>query len=159
MDREFARELWTMGGGHALGAEAVVRTAQQWAQEIQADDPEKAIFNGKYSASIYLLLGYGYELLLKSAYIAHGGDRRKIGNGGFGHDLRAALDAAEELGFRSAAPNLREIIELLQIPHDKHHFRYGGMDQFPLPANVEAVVASLHHLASELQLLLYPDDK
>lgn len=159
MNLELARNLWTMGGAHSLGAEAVVRRAQEWAKEISAEDPEKAIFNGKYSASIYLLLGYGFELLLKAAFVYHGGDPKQLGPRGIGHDLGAALKAAEENGFRSEAPNLHEIIELLQRPHHDHQFRYGGMDDFPMPANVDEVVASLHHLASELQVSLYPEGR
>ena len=159
MTIELARQLWTMGGGHALGAEAVVNRAYEWADEINADDPELAVFNGKYSAAIYLLLGYALELLMKSAFIAHGGEERELGNRGIGHDLNAALEAAERLGFQSQAPNLREIIELLREPHLAHQFRYGGMNQFPLPANLNEVVGSLHHLAHELQLLLYPEGR
>ena len=158
MTIELARQLWTMGGGHALGAEAVVNRAYQWAEEINADEPEIAVFNGKYSAAIYLLLGYALELLIKSAYIAHGGEQREL-NRVLGHDLSAALDAAELRGFQSDAPNLREIVHLLREPHLAHQFRYGGMDQFPLPANLDEVIASLHHLAFELQMLLYPEGR
>lgn len=159
MNIELARQLWNMGGGHVLGAEAVVRRAQDWAREIQAEDPEKAIFNGKYSASIYLLLGYAFELLLKAAFVAHEGDPGQLGVRGIGHDLGKALTSAQERGFQSAAPNLVEIVDLLRMPHLQHQFRYGGMDNFPLPANVDAIVASLNHLAAELQALLYPDGR
>ena len=159
MNEELARNLWHMGGGHAIGAEAVVHRAQDWAREIEAEDPQKAVFNGKYSASIYLLLGYSLELLLKAAFVAHGGDPNQLGVRGIGHDLGAALKAAEELGFRSGAPHLREIVELLQSPHSEHQFRYGGKDEFPLPANVDEVVGSLNHLASEVQELLYPEGR
>lgn len=159
MNEELARNLWNMGGGHAIGAEAVIRRAQDWAAEIGADDPEKAVFNGKYSASIYLLLGYACELLLKAAFVAHGGDPDQLGPRGIGHDLRAALKAVEERGFQSGAPHLSQIVELLQPSHRAHQFRYGGMDEFPLPANVDEVVANLHHLASELQVLLYPEGR
>lgn len=159
MNETLARNLWNMGGGHALGAEAVIRHAEVWACDIGADDPERAVFNGKYSASIYLLLGYAFELLLKAAFVANGGDPGQLGPRGIGHDLGAALNAAEERGFHSDAPHLRQIVELLRSPHREHQFRYGGMDEFPLPANVSEVLASLHHLASELQALLYPDDR
>jgi len=148
-----------MGGGHVIGAEAVIRRAHEWAKEIGAEDPEKAVFNGKYSASIYLLLGYGLELLLKAAFVAHGGDPKELGSRGIGHDLKAALKAAEERGFRSNAPHLREIVELLQLPHREHQFRYGGMDEFPMPAAVDEVLANLNELASELQFLLYPQGR
>jgi hypothetical protein len=159
MNDELARNLWNMGGGHAIGAEAVIRRAQEWAREIEADDPEKVVFNGKYSASIYLLLGYGFELLLKAAFVYNGGDSKQLGVRGIGHDLVAALNAAEERGFHSGAPRLREIVELLQSPHLEHQFRYGGKDDFPLPADVEQVLANLNHLASELQELLYPEGR
>lgn len=136
-----------------------VLRAQEWAIEIGAEDPNKAVFNGKYSASIYLLLGFSFELLLKSAFVHFGGDPRRLGPRELGHDLGAALRAAEERGFQSNAPHLTEIIDLLQQPHQTHQFRYGGMDEFPVPADVDVVVASLHHLASELQLLLYPEGR
>lgn len=159
MNQELARNLWSMGGGHAIGAEAVVRRAQDWAREIETEDAEKAVFNGKYSASIYLLLGYAFELLLKAAFVAQGGNPKLLGPRGIGHDLSAALDAAEEHGFCSSAPHLREIIELLKPPHLEHQFRYGGMNGFPLPANVDEVLANLNHLAAELQALLYPEGR
>lgn len=159
MNDELARNLWNMGGGHAIGAEAVIRRAQEWAREIEADDPEKVVFNGKYSASIYLLLGYGFELLLKAAFVYNGGDSKQLGARGIGHDLVAALNAAEERSFHSGAPRLREIVELLQSPHREHQFRYGGKDDFPMPADVEEVLANLNHLASELQELLYPEGR
>ena len=156
MNEELARNLWNMGGGHALGAEAVVRQAKDWAKEIGAEDAEKAVFNGKYSASIYLLLGYGFELLLKAAFVALSGDPKLLGVRGIGHDLVKALKAAEESGFRSDAPHLHQIVELLELPHREHQFRYGGMDEFNLPADVDEVVANLNHLAVEVQLLVYP---
>jgi hypothetical protein len=156
MTLEIARQLWTFGGAHSHGAEAVVVRAYEWATEIGANDPEEAVFNGQYSAPIYLLLGYGFELLLKSAFVAHGGDTNQLGNRGIGHDLTSALQAAEQQGFRSDAPNLHEIINLLHEPHLAHQFRYGGMDNFPLPANLKEVVSRLHDLAAELQELLYP---
>lgn len=159
MNEELARNLWNMGGGHVIGAEAVVRRAQEWANEIKAEDPEKAVFNGKYSASIYLLLGYGLELLLKAAFVAHGGDPKQLGPRGMGHDLGAALRAANERGFRSGAPHLTKMVELLQLPHREHQFRYGGMDEFDLPADVDEVLANLTHLASELQVLLFPEGR
>lgn len=159
MDEELARNLWNMGGAHVIGAEAVVRRAQEWANEINADDPEKAVFNGKFSASIYLLLGYGLELLLKSAFVAHGGDSKLLGSRGIGHDLDAALKAANGAGFKSDAPHLGEIVRLLQEPHREHQFRYGGMDGFELPANVDEVLNSLNQLASELQAVLFPEGR
>lgn len=159
MNEELARNLWNMGGGHVIGAEAVIRRAQEWVKEIGASDPEKVVFNGRYSASIYLLLGYGLELLLKAAFVAHDGDPKQLGSRGIGHDLGAALKAAEERGFQSDAPHLSEIVELLQLPHREHQFRYGGMDKFPLPADVDEVLANLDQLASELQVLLYPEGR
>jgi len=159
MNEELARDLWNMGGSHVVGAEAVICRAREWAREIGAEDPEKAIFNGQYSAAIYLLFGYALELLLKAAFVAYGGDPAQLGPRSIGHDLGAALKAAEEQGFRSGAPHLREIVELLELPHRTHQFRYGGTDEFPLPADVDEVLANLSYLASELQMILYPDGR
>ncbi|KHL24988.1 hypothetical protein PK98_14190 [Croceibacterium mercuriale] len=156
MNEDYARDLWHMGASHALAAAAVARRAQEWAEVSGAENPEIAVTNGRYSPSIFLLIGYSLEILLKTACIAHGSDPKELRD--IGHDLEAALTSAERLGFCSSAPQLRKIVELLRQPHREHHFRYSGMDDFPLPADVDEVLGNLNHLAWELEVMLFPQD-
>ena len=145
-----------MGGGHVIGAEALIERARDYVQEIDAADSEKIIFNGKYSASIHLLIGYAFELLLKTAYLAHGGDPAKLGNRGIGHDLIAALNEAEAVGFRSEVITLRWIVEHVRAPHLVHQFRYGGMGTIEMP-DLNLTLEAMNGLAYELRPLVYPN--
>lgn len=155
---DLARQLWTMGGGHVIGTEAVVERARRYVEEVGAEDPEQVIFNGKYSASIHLLIGYAFELLLKSAYLAHGGDPKKLGSRGIGHDLVVALDKAEACGFKSQVEHLRWIVERVREPHLAHQFRYGGMEKIEMP-DLKHTLEAMNGLAYELQVLLYPEGR
>ena len=157
-DVDLAKQLWIMGGGHLLGTEAVIERARAYVDEVNADDPEQVIFSGKFSASIHLLIGYAFELLLKSAYLAHGGDPEKLGVRGIGHDLIAALDEAEARGFKSGVEHLRWVVERVREPHLAHQFRYGGMDEFEMP-DLKHTLAALNGLARELQALLFPEGR
>ena len=132
---------------------ALVDVARQHAAEIDAPDIEQWAFNGNYSASIHLLIGFAFELLLKSAYLLSGGDKANLSQRGIGQDLIKAFDSAEELGFRSDAENLRSILEYLREPHLKHYFRYGGPAQIAMP-DLDATLVALHTLAGELQIQL-----
>ena len=71
-----------------------------------------------------------------------------------GHDLIKALDLAEAAGFNSAAPNLRDILNVLHEPFKQHWFRYGRPDEFGLPGDFAQVVATLEVLDEELRARL-----
>jgi hypothetical protein len=95
----------------------------------------------------------GFELSLKAAYVACGGDaddrhlQREIG-----HDLVVALDRAEGLGFQSEAPHLRDILGVLREPYKAHYFRYRRPEEFQLHdfRNLEQALVALYE---ELALL------
>lgn len=133
IDVESADDLWTRGAGHLIGAKALAATAREDAMRTAANDVEQTVFNGKYSASIHLLIGFAFELLLKSAFILNGGNARELSVRGIGHDLLLALDKAEGVGFTSSDPRLRLIAERLRESHLSHQFRYGGLDKFHMP--------------------------
>ena len=153
MEKGLIDDLWTRGGAHVIAVGALVDVARQHAAEIDAPDIEQWAFNGNYSASIHLLIGFAFELLLKSAYLLSGGDKANLSQRGIGQDLIKAFDSAEELGFRSDAENLRSILEYLREPHLKHYFRYGGPAQIAMP-DLDATLVALHTLAGELQIQL-----
>ena len=149
-----ANNLWTRGAGHLLGAQALFDFAYEEAKASKMPDPEHLAFNGKYSSSVHLLVGFAAELLLKSAYILRGGDSKELGPRGLGHDLVRAFSAAEAQGFSSAAPKLREIVEVLRKPHIEHEFRYGQSDVLlPEP---DDTFAALNYLTGEIQAELRP---
>jgi hypothetical protein len=145
---KLAEDLWVRGAGHLLGAQGLVSYAKDEAAQCSAEDPDRYVFNGKYSASIHLLVGYAFELLLKAAYLIHGGAPKKL-QGGIGHDLVAALDAAEAAGFQSTVANLRWIVENLREPHHTHQFRYGGLADFEMPL-LQHSIPALEALVFEL---------
>jgi hypothetical protein len=66
-------------------------SAIRHAEERGIKDPERFASNGQFSLSIHYLVGLGFELMLKAAYVLHGGEaddehlRRAIG-----HDLLRA---------------------------------------------------------------------
>lgn len=74
-----------------------------------------------------------------------------------GHDLIKSLDEAERRGFKSQAPHLRELAEILRDPYKQHWFRYERPDQFKLPGDFDQVVETLKLLESELATKLKPD--
>ena len=93
--------------------------------------------------------------MLKAAIVAWGGQADEKSLREIGHDLVKALDTAEAAGFKSEAPNLRDILRALQEPFKQHWFRYGRPDKFALPGNFAQVVAALEVLDEELQAKLW----
>jgi hypothetical protein len=154
MSKEIAKGLQESGRAHALSSQLLYVSAMGHAEEHGMEDPEQFAFNGTYSLSIHYLVGLGLELMLKSAYVAHGGEaddghlRREIG-----HDVLRALNVAEERGFVSEAPYLREIVELLREPYKAHYFRYSRPEQIPLPEYGQ-VIELFTVLDAELDTLL-----
>ncbi|QLC24623.1 hypothetical protein HFP57_05985 [Parasphingopyxis algicola] len=146
---QLADDLWTRGAGHVLGVQALVDAASESAIADGASDVSQMTFNGRHSASIHLLVGFAFELLLKTAFLLHGGNSKDLGPSCIGHDLLTALDKAEEVGFQSNCANLRWFVENLREPHKKHWFRYGGPDSVTMPA-IELTLPALDALAREV---------
>ncbi|NLR69335.1 hypothetical protein HGI47_00415 [Novosphingobium sp. ERN07] len=158
MTIEFARMLFESGRSHALSSDLLYRAAYQEAVDLGHADPTLFAFNGSYSLSTHYLLGLGLELMLKSAIVAWGGeaDERALRN--IGHDLVNALDAAEAAGFNSEAPNLRNLLEVLNEPFKQHWFRYERPENFALPGDFGQVVETLLILDDEIRALLWNED-
>jgi hypothetical protein len=140
-----AETLWTRGAGFALSAQSLAELGRADAVEFGHPDPEKMAFNGRHSASLHLLVGFAFELLLKSAYVQLGGTRdiRELG-----HDLVESLNEAEAAGFSFTTPHLRWIVERIRGAHLAHVFRYGGPDTMDLPDH-NLTLACLDTLARE----------
>ena len=150
-----ARELFETGRSHALASDLLHRSAIIDGIDRGIEDPEHFAFNGTYSLSTHYLLGLGLELMLKAAIVAWGGPSDEKSLREIGHDLIKALDSAEAAGFNSAAPNLRDILDVLNEPFKQHWFRYGRPDKFPLPGDFMQVVVTLEVLDDELQARLW----
>lgn len=154
MSLDLARQLFETGRAHALASVLLYRSALLEGVERGIEDPEHFAFNGTYSLSTHYLLGLGLELMLKAAIVAWGGPSDDKSLREIGHDLIKALDLAEEAGFNSAAPNLRDILNVLHEPFKQHWFRYGRPDEFGLPGDFAQVVATLEVLDEELRARL-----
>ncbi|MVZ97065.1 hypothetical protein EUU23_05020 [Sphingorhabdus sp. IMCC26285] len=157
MAMDLARQLFETGRSHALASDLLYRSAILDGQDRQLPDPEHFAFNGTYSLSTHYLLGLGLELMLKAAIVGWGGAQDEKPLRDIGHDLIKALDLAEAAGFKSEAPNLRDILVVLNEPFKLHWFRYGRPDQFALPGNFTHIVAALEVLDDELQERLWTD--
>lgn len=151
MSLELARQLFETGRAHALASDLLHRSAIRHGIESDMQDPEHFAFNGTYSLSTHYLLGLGLELMLKAAIVAWGGPSDDKSLRKIGHDLIKALDLAEELGFNSEAPNLRDILNVLQEPYKQHWLRYSRPAEFELPGDFTQVVAMLEVLDEELR--------
>ena len=152
-----ATELFETGRSHALTAELLYRASIEEGHRKGVADVDLFAFNGPHSLSLHYLLGLGIELMLKAAIVAWSGvEDEKFLRLDIGHDLIRALDAAEEAGFHSAAPHLREITQVLREPYKAHWFRYGKPDEFALPGDFVQVVTSLDVLDGELRARLWP---
>lgn len=157
MSLKLARELFETGRSHALASDLLYRSAVIEGEERSLEDPTHFAFNGPYSLSIHYLLGLGLELMLKAALVAWDdtADERRLRS--IGHDLVAALDEAEAAGFKSEAPSLREILEVLDEPFKQHWFRYERPERFELPGDFPQVVAALDVLDMELRSRLWSE--
>lgn len=155
MSIEIARGLFESARGHALSGELLYKAALAKAEEDGRPDPAQWAFSGPYSISIHYLIGLSLELLLKTAYVLHDGGADDKSLKALGHKLVEALDAVEERGFHSQAPNLREIAEHLNGPYSLHHFRYLQPAQMALP-DVPDVYAAFQVLTDELHPLIFP---
>lgn len=158
MSLDLARELFETGRAHAMSAHFLHKCALREAADRDLEDPELFAFNGIYSLSQHYLLGLGLELLVKAAIVAWGGPSDEKSLRAIGHDLIAGLDAAEAAGFKSAAPSLRGLLNVLNEPYKAHWFRYGRPNEIPLPGDMKQVVETIAVLDEELQTRLWVDE-
>lgn len=115
----------------------------------------------EYVMPIYLLLGFATELVLKAAYLLHGGDHKKLSGRGntIGHNLRKAHGRALALGFQPVDPEgLTRLVESLQESHQGLWMRYDtapiGTLRFLLPRIcVETISREGQHLSTMAVLL------
>lgn len=149
IDLKLADDLWTRGAAHVLGADLLIRESTRNFDQ-DGVDYDQLVFNGPYSASTHLLIGFAFELLLKAAYLAHGGSPARLGPKGIGHDLEDAYRAAIDVGFCSAVSNLEWLVKNLRLPHLKHHFRYGGPERITMP-DFKFTMPALETLAREVR--------
>jgi hypothetical protein len=148
-----AHNLWTKGKGHLFGAIAIEQASRAYAVEHGIGDAYQFVFSGQFSASLHMLVAFAAEILLKSAFILHGGDPADVRKPDIRHDLIKLLDAAEGRGFEAPDAQTRAILEYLREPHLKHQFRYGDMPEVPMPGLVHTIPA-LQLLSNKLQDML-----
>ncbi len=147
--------LYEAGRAHALSSNLLYNGALERAGDDGHPDPTQFAFNGTYSLSVYFLACLGLELYLKAAFVHYSGDGSDSALKGIGHNLVRALDAAEQAGFHSQAPNLREIVEYLREPHLSESFRYKVPENMELP-EVADVIGAIQVIDDELEPLLFP---
>lgn len=157
MTTDLAQQLFETGRSHALASDLLYRSAILDGEDRKIPDPEHFAFNGTYSLSTHYLLGLGLELMLKAAIVEWGGTADEKMLRDIGHDLIKALDTAEAVGFKSQAPNLRDILNVLNEPFKQHWFRYGRPEKFGLPGDFTQVVAALDILDGELRERLWAE--
>lgn len=78
MSIEIARDLFESARGHALSGNLLYNAALAKAEDEGQPDPAQWAFSGPYSISIHYLIGLSLELLLKTAYVLHGGGRQIV---------------------------------------------------------------------------------
>ena len=154
-----ADELFETGRSHALTAGLLYRASLEEGHRRGVPDVDLFAFNGTHSLSLHYLLGLGLELMLKAAVVSWGAiEDEKFLRNEIGHDLVRALDEAEKVGFQSAAPHLREILQVLREPYKAHWFRYGKPAEFSLPSDFTQVIESLDTLDGELRARFWPNE-
>jgi len=92
--------------------------------------------------------------MLKAAIVACGGPSDDKFLREIGHDLVEAFEVAQTYGFRSEAPRLRAILDVMREPYKAHWLRYSRPDQFGLPGDFVQVVEALEALDAEVQARL-----
>lgn len=85
-----------------------------------------------YATPLFLLLGFGTELMLKGAYLLYGGDYDMLSGRGktIGHSLRQAHMQALGQGFEPIDPDsVTNLVEHLHESHCKYWMRYEMPDE------------------------------
>lgn len=123
--------------------------------ERQDDNIEKSVLNGAHSPAIWFLVGFAFELFLKSAIVATGGCAKEIKS--IGHDLMKAMARAEERGLEISSSTRFSVSVINRTHHGQSEngffFRYGD----GVSADVEspkAMVASLKELLDQTAKLV-----
>ena len=150
-----AGDLFRRAYSFGLSALQLAQVATAIAVERKDKDIEKSIFNGAHSPAIWFLVGFAFELFLKSAIIAKGAsaDELKL----IGHNLTAALKKAEEYGLE-ISESTRLSIEVANRAHNNRgqnalFFRYGDGVSADVETH-EAMAASLNELLNRTASLV-----
>ncbi|WP_313807676.1 hypothetical protein, partial [Sphingobium sp.] len=152
MTLEIAKTLQGNGAAHSLAALVLFNASRDYGRDIgeAEENIEVFAFNGPCSLSVHYLIGLGLELMLKSAYVACGGDGDdKHLTRAIGHDLTVALQMAERQGFQSPSDHLPELVAYMNEPYKGHFLRYKRPDRMNLPADMEQVAAVFEALRNE----------
>ena len=163
MHRSSEEKVWDSVAGDlfrrafSFGLSAVQLAHVATAIAIERDDTniERSVFNGAHSPAIWFLVGFAFELFLKSAILAAGGSVQEIKS--IGHNLVKALEKAEQSGLELSA-STRFSIEVSNRAHNGRgksgfFFRYG--DGFSADVETpEAMIASLNELLCKTALLV-----
>lgn len=145
-----AGDLFRRAYSFGLSAVQLTHVAKAIAVERQDPDPEKSVFNGAHSSAIWFLVGFAFELFLKSAIVAKGGRDANIKS--VGHDLVKALENAEQSGLE-VLEGTRFSIGIANRAHkaggeNSFFFRYGGGEVADVET-AEAMIASLNDLLAQ----------
>lgn len=132
MDIERADNFWITASSHSL------------ALQILTDHEGEDAFNGPCSLTIFMLVCYIVECLLKAATILSGATPPMTGRDG--HNLKRILEVASAAGFKPEIEGLDELVSLLHDIHGDPSFRYGAVESAPLPAIDHTIdfLGSLH---------------
>jgi hypothetical protein len=156
-----AGDLFRRAYSFGLSAIQLAHVATAIAVERQDTDVEKSVFNGAHSPAVWFLVGFAFELFLKSAILATGGRAEDMKS--IGHDLVKAMEKAEECGLE-LLESTRFSIKVANRAHNIRgenglFFRYGGGISADVETS-EAIIASLKDLLSQTASLVdQPDAK
>lgn len=150
-----AGDLFRRAFGFALSAVQLVHVATAIAVERKEIDVDRSVLNGAHSPAIWFLVGFAYELFLKSAIVAAGASSKEIRS--IGHNLVMALEKAEDSGLELSA-STRFSIEVANRAHDgrgenRFFFRYGDGASADVEAP-EAMIASLQELLNQTAFMV-----
>ena len=150
-----AGDLFRRAFSFSLSAIQLTHVATAIAVEREDADIERSVFNGAHSPAIWFLVGFAFELFLKSAILAKGGSVGEIKE--IGHNLIKALEKAEENGLQLSASTRFSV----EVANRAHHgrgengffFRYGNKNHADVEAP-ERMIASLKELLSQTSSLV-----
>lgn len=150
-----AGDLFRRAYSFSLSAVQLTHVATAIAVERQDSDIEKSVFNGAHSPAIWFLVGFAFELFLKSAIVAKDGEGTDIKS--IGHDLALAMEKAEGCGLE-LLDSTRSSIIIANRAHNRSgenpfFFRYGGGTSADVES-AEAMITSLEDLLDQTAKLI-----